>query len=193
VVAGAAQLKPKLVIFSGPPGTGKSTLADEIARDLGAPNIGWDWLMAGLRPFPAIQSVVDAFDRDTTRDVGYSLMSQMVEKQLRNSQSVVLDCVVRERARARWVEIAAQYGAPVFVVECVCSDADVHRSRIVGRVRAIPGWDELDWKFVEISRNNYEPLGGDKLVVDALDPLTDNLARVRAYVERGPADEPTGS
>jgi predicted kinase len=183
VVAGAEKLNPKLVIFSGAPGTGKSTLADQIARDLGAPNVAFDWLVAGLTPFADITSVLDAMDRDTYRDVGYSLISQMLEKQLRNRQSVVLDCVVRERARMRWSSIAARYGALVFVVECICSDVEVHRSRVDGRVRGIPGWYELEWRFVEISRNNYIPLEGDKLVVDAVEPLTDNLARVRAYVE----------
>ena len=179
----AVERHARVVIFTGVPGTGKSTLADEISRDLGAPNVAWDWLAAGLTPFPEVQNVLDAMERDTYRNVGYSLMSQLVEKQLRNRQSVVLDCVVRERARARWAEIAASHGAPVFVVECVCSDVDVHRSRIVGRVRAIPGWNELDWRFVEMSRRSYEPLDCEKLVLDAVEPIADNLARVRAYLE----------
>jgi len=126
--------------------------------------------------------VLDTMERDTYRDVGYALISQLVEKQLRNHQSVVVDCVVRERARVRWAEIAARHGAPMFVVECVCSDVEVHRSRIVGRIRAIPGWYELDWERVETSRRTYEPLQCDKIVLDAVDPFADNLARVRAYL-----------
>jgi predicted kinase len=171
-----------VVIFTGVPGTGKSTLADEIARDLGAAVVNWDWLVAGLTRFPDVQHVLDGLDRDTYRDVGYSLMSQMVEKQLRNGQPVVLDCVVRERARAQWSAIAAEHDSPVFVVECICSDIEVHRTRIEGRIRAIPGWNELDWKFVERSRTSYEPLACEKLVLDAVDPVADNLARVRAYI-----------
>jgi predicted kinase len=184
VVAGSAELTtPTVVVFSGPPGTGKSTLADEIARDLGAPAVAWDWLVAGLTDFPDVQRVFEEMERDTYRDVGYALMSQLVEKQLRNRQSVVLDCVVRERARARWAEIAAAHGASMAVIECVCSDVDVHRSRVVGRIRAIPGWNELEWEWVENSRRSYEPLRCEKLVLDAIHPLTDNLARVRAYLE----------
>src|SRR5215210_2437176 len=105
MVAGATKLS-RVVVFSGPPATGKSTLADEIARDLGAPAVTWDWLVAGLTGFDEVQRVLDGMARDTYRDVGYALMSQLVEKQLRNRQSVVLDCVVRERARAPWAEIA---------------------------------------------------------------------------------------
>ena len=36
---------------------------------------------------------------------------------------------------------------------------------------------------VERSRSTYEPLPVDKLVVDGVDPIDDNLARVRAYLE----------
>jgi predicted kinase len=173
---------PLVVVFTGVPGCGKTTLADEIARDLGAPSVQWDWLAAGLTPFPELQSVLDGMERERYRDVIYSLMHQLVEKQLRNGQPVVLDCVVRERARARWAELAAQYAAPVHVIECICSDVDVHKSRIVGRRRDIPNWNELQWEWVLQSRAQYLPLECDKLVLDAVDPLTDNLTRVRDYL-----------
>jgi predicted kinase len=182
VLAGEGLSTPLVVAFTGVPGTGKSTLADEIARDLGAPAVASDWLIAGLTGFPDVQHVFEHMERDTYRDVGYALMSQLVEKQLRNAQSVVLDCVVRERARARWAAIAGDHGARMFVIECVCSDIDVHRSRVVGRIRAIPGWNELEWKWVEKARQTYEPLQCEKLVLDAVVPLADNLARARAYI-----------
>ena len=38
----------KLIIFSGLPGTGKSTLAEAVARQLGIPVFAKDWLEAAL-------------------------------------------------------------------------------------------------------------------------------------------------
>ena len=55
-------------------------------------------------------------------------------------------------------------------------------TQIVGRVRDIPNWNELDWEWVLQSRAQYQPLECDKLVLDAVDPLADNLARVRDYL-----------
>ena len=43
-------MKPVVVLVTGPPGTGKSTLAEHAAGLLGAPVLGWDWVMGRSLP-----------------------------------------------------------------------------------------------------------------------------------------------
>jgi hypothetical protein len=78
--------------------------------------------------------------------------------------------------------LAEQYGASFHLIECICSDIAVHRSRVEGRMRAIPGWYELTWADVERGRQRYEPLPEPKLVLDAIEPLEHNIARAWTFV-----------
>jgi hypothetical protein len=53
-----------LVLVTGPPATGKSTLAERAAAMLAAPVFSWDWAMAALRPFTTIQWAFRVMDRE---------------------------------------------------------------------------------------------------------------------------------
>lgn len=48
---------PLIIAFAGLPGTGKSTLAEWLATDLGAPAFAGDWLMGSLQPFGVLSGL----------------------------------------------------------------------------------------------------------------------------------------
>jgi predicted kinase len=156
-------------------------MAEAIAADLGATVASFDWLMSGLRAFPEVWAAIE-FPVEQQRAIGWSLLGRVAEQQLRRDRSVVLDLVARQQPRTEWEQLAARYGATFHVVECVCSDLAVLRERVVGRVRSIPDWYELSWENVERSRANYIRLADPKLVIDAIEPFDENLARVREYL-----------
>lgn len=52
-------MQPRVVIFAGLPGRGKSTLAEKLARTMRAPAFNGDWLMGGLRPAHAALGQLD--------------------------------------------------------------------------------------------------------------------------------------
>ena len=64
----------------------------------------------------------------------------------------------------------------------MCSDETIHRTRLNYRERDIPGWYELQWSDVENVRAHYEPWDEERLVLDAVQPMEENIARVLAYL-----------
>lgn len=166
----------KLVVLSGLPGTGKSEVAEAIGARLRAPVFSKDWVEA-----PLLQSGL--VPREQLGALGYDLLTALANRQLMLRQSVVLDSVAStESIRSRWRDLARTHSAGWYVIECVCSDSDTHRSRMDGRRRGIPGWPELTWGEVERVRGYFVPWTESRLTLDAVHPLTDNVMRALEYV-----------
>lgn len=167
--------EPVVVLFTGPPGTGKSSLAEQAADALSAPVFAWDWVMASLTRFDGVQEALRAMSHEDHRAVGWSIMWNLTTAQLRRGSSVVLDGVARNGEIAGTRAHAAAAGATALVVSTSCSDETVHRSRVAGRNRGIPGWHELEWDDVlRVTSRWTEPADAD-LSLDAIDPLATNV------------------
>lgn len=171
--------RPQIIAVAGLPGTGKSTLAERLARETGTPAFSGDWLMGSLKP----HGVFDDMDPQTYLALWNGLLETLIVRQLLLGQSAINDGLIDDGTAERWTRLAAEHSAELKVIECVCSDTEVHRSRVEGRVRGIPGWHEIDWAHVERMRGEFPPLTVERLVVDAVDPLDANLAKVRDHLE----------
>ena len=158
----------KLIIFSGLPGTGKSTLAEAVGKTFGIPVFAKDWLESSL-----LQSELKPTRADKSLGfAGYELLTILAERQLMLGQSVILDSVVASQTiRSTWRQLSEQYHAHYRVIECICSDESFHRARLKGRKRNIPGWHELEWLEVERVRGYYLPWEGERLVLDMIHSL----------------------
>ena len=169
----------RLVVLSGLPGSGKTAIAEALAREIGAPVFAKDWLEA-----PILQS--GAVARDQLGMIGYALLTTLARRQLAFGQSAILDSVASlPGIRSAWRELAREYEADWRVIECVCSDEAVHRERLGARRREIPGWPELEWSEVERVRGYYAAWQEERLVLDSIAPFDENVARAMAHLGSG--------
>lgn len=169
-----------LIIFSGLPGTGKSTLAETMGRDLGIPVFAKDWLEAALLR-SGLKSVTDV---KSLGFAGYELLTALAERQFLLGQSVILDSVAGTKSiRDTWRQLSERYSVNRHVIECICSDEALHRARLKDRRRNIPGWHELEWSEVERVKQYYLPWEGERLVLDMVQAFDQNLSKARKYCE----------
>jgi len=130
-----------LVIFGGLPGTGKTTIARELARRIGAVYLRIDSIEDAIRSAEALAGSVD--------DAGYRVGYAVAEDNLRLGRVVVADSVnPLGITREAWRRVASRAGTDAVEIEIVCSDAAEHRRRIESRQADISGfrlptWDEV--------------------------------------------------
>lgn len=172
---------PVVIVVTGPPGTGKSTIAEHIGRHLGVAVIGWDWIMGGIAHTPEMISVLRSLDRDSYVDLGWSVMANLATAHLRAGRSIVLDGVARQRQLDVLRELAHRENSEITVVVTFCEDRAVHEGRLTGRQRRIPGWHELEWSSVETFLDRWDEPEAD-LRLDAATSLDENVDRLIKHI-----------
>ena len=112
------------------------------------------------------------------------VLTTLALRQLAAGQSVILDHPTEHVAtRERWRSLARRAGAEFRAVVCHCSDPDVHRARLEGRSRGIPGWhDAGDWSDVQQRLASFPSWEGEALSVDTVQPHERSLAAVMRHI-----------
>ncbi len=130
-----------LIVFSGLPGTGKTTIARALAQQIGAVYLRIDVIEQAIR-----DAGVLAGDVGTS---GYGVANALALSNLRLGHTLVADCVnpVRE-SREAWNSVAATAGVALLNVEVICSDRQAHQQRVERRAGDIPGLVPPNWPSV---------------------------------------------
>lgn len=128
-----------LIVFSGLPGSGKTTIARTLAPHLGATYLRIDSIEQGLR---------DAGLAEVGK-AGYQIALQLAEANLALGNPVLADCVnpVAE-SRQAWSDLAQRLGVFLLDVEVICSDPREHRRRVETRQVDVPGLQAPSWQSV---------------------------------------------
>jgi predicted kinase len=164
-----------LIIFSGLSGAGKTTIARELARELGAVYLRIDSIEQAIRETGAI---VDG--------TGYRIAYRVAEDNLRLGRTVVADSVNPwPLTRDEWRGVAGRAGVSAIDVEVICSDLDEHRRRVDRRIADVPGMRLPTWP--EVIERDYRPWDRERIVIDtAGEQPEQSLARLRAALASRP-------
>ena len=165
--------RPRLIVFSGLPGTGKTTVSKALAARLGAVYLRID----------TIEQAMKAAGAERIGPAGYAVANALAVANLRLGHSVVADCVNPVRAsRLGWRDAAVQAAVPLVDIYLICSDAAEHRRRVEARVADIPGHILPGWDAV--MQHAFEARDGDYLLLDtaALAPA-DLVERCERYAD----------
>jgi predicted kinase len=146
-----------LIIFGGLPGTGKTAIAQQLARELGAVYLRIDSIEQAIRDTGVVSKSLD--------DAGYRVGYAVAEDDLRLGKTVVADSVNPLRlTRDAWVSVADRARAKAIEVEVTCSDPAQHRNRVETRSADIKGLRLPTWQ--EVVSREYEPWERDHIVID---------------------------
>jgi predicted kinase len=161
-----------LIVLGGLPGVGKTTVARELARQLGAVHIRIDSIELAIR-----DSGVTVVSLD---DAGYRVGYAVAADNLRLGRLVIADSVNPwPVTRDAWHAVATRAGVAVAEVELECSDKVEHRRRVEQRLDRIPAESGPTWDQV-VSRD-YRPWGRDHIMIDtAGQPVEQIVARLRS-------------
>jgi predicted kinase len=148
---------PTLIIFSGLPATGKTTIARELARQLGATYLRIDSIEQVLRESEAVTQPIN--------ELGYCVAYALAEENLRLGNTVVADSVNPfALTRDAWINVAHRAQVRPAEIELQCSDAIQHRRRVEHRTIDIPGLSLPTWD--DVTSREYHPWDREHLVLD---------------------------
>ncbi len=151
--------RPRLVVMCGVSGSGKSFVASEIARAIGAIHVRTDAVRKQLRSVPLRRRSSEIYDDETTRET-YARLYEHARRLLQFGLAVVLDgTYAKGSQRSAAARIARELGAPFNIVQCTASkQALTHRiaSRNEDVSDATPG-------LLDEQLQHFEPLSPDEL------------------------------
>ncbi len=181
-------LRQSLIILSGLPGCGKTTLARLLVQELRLPIL-------------TIDDVVDAIPAHMTghserfwEDMVHILL-HLVDAQLAWGHSVIVDSVFMGvdaqqtqhlwSDRRRAYEIAQQRGVNFRPIYLYISDEAVWRERLTQRARQFPGAPVATWTQVDEQRRYFQPWQPSQaLFLDGLNSVADNFAAALDFISK---------
>ena len=158
----AALRQPALYVLCGLAGTGKSSIAEELARRWNLRLLSSDVERKQLAGMALTEHHHDAFGEGiystSHDDRTYDLLLSEAIVALKEKHSAVLDASFRKAEHRRAaVEAGAQAGADVWLIECTASE-DVVRERLERRAQDETAVSDATWPVYVEQKARWEPV-----------------------------------
>ena len=170
-----------LIAMAGLPGTGKSTLAQNLADVYSGIVLNKDRIRAALFPIALIEY--------STRqdDFCMSIIFQVASYMLQNDPSLYVILDGRTFSRKYQVDALDQFAEeikkPLNIIECICSDETAQKrleKKVTMGAKHLAG--NRDYHLYLTIKARFEPIREPKLVVNTDEDLAHCLASCLAYV-----------
>jgi predicted kinase len=166
----------KLIIVCGLPVTGKSSLAEGLAKKLRFPLLSVD---------PIESAIIKAgFSRSFETGLAAYLVAEILAgENLKLNNSVIIDAVSGViEAKNMWRNLSKKYKAKLIIIDCICSNETTHKAKIKARVRSIHGIPEVKW--ADVLKRKSEAVAWDEptLVIDSINDKAENYFKALKYV-----------
>jgi predicted kinase len=155
--------KPVLYIFSGLPGTGKSTLAKYFSKKINAAYIRINTIEQGIKDLCNFN----------VQGEGYRLAYKIIEDNLKIGNNVISDqCNPVNFTRREFNNIAIKNDCKYINIETICSDKNEHKNRVENRKSEIENLKLPTWK--EINNRKYEKWEEKHIIIDTANTTIDD-------------------
>ncbi len=181
--------RPELFITVGLVGSGKTTLANELAKKLGLVVLSSDVTRKQLAEIPQTERRYEEIDcgiysPEFTEKTYYMLFKE-AEYILKDGGSVIIDAsFIKVSRRKEAAELARRTGAEFYILECRL-DEDTTRKRLLERYRLKTASDGR-WEIYTRQKQVYEPVKEmpskqNRVIIDTSKP---NLESAKEVIEK---------
>lgn len=166
-----------LIIFSGLPGTGKTTISKEVAKRLKAIYLRVDTIEQTLKNFDGYP------DSLVIGSEGYLISYAIAKENLALGLDVIADSMNPIAiTRCDWRQVAEEANTIFVEIELICSNKKEHQDRVEKRIADIDGHKLPTWN--DVQNKDYEPWESIPLLVDTSRHTVDeSVQKIIEYIK----------